>query len=64
MRLAVIPVCLTLAAPAAFAQAFDAVRLFGAIGDTDRGEFGLALISTTEYTGSDERRVMVFPALD
>ncbi len=64
MRLAVIPVCLTLAAPAAFAQAFDAVRLSGAIGDTDRGEFGLALISTTEYTGSDERRVMVFPALD
>lgn len=64
IKLALLPACLLLTAPAAFGQAFDAVRLFSGIDTNDRGEFGLALVSAPEYAGSDERRLMLFPALD
>jgi len=55
---------LTLAAPAAFAQAFDVVRLYGAAPGNDGGTTGAVLISGTQYAGSDERRTLVRPVLD
>jgi outer membrane scaffolding protein for murein synthesis (MipA/OmpV family) len=55
---------LSLAAPAVLAQAFDAVRLFGAASGVDRGSAGVAFIAGTEYAGSDERRNLVLPLLD
>lgn len=56
--------CSVLAAPAAFAQAFDAVRLYGAAPGQDGGTVGAALIATTEYRGSDQRRTLLVPVLD
>ncbi len=55
---------LALAAPAALAQAFDAVRLFGAESAADRGTVGVVYIAGTEYPGSDQRRNLVLPLLD
>ena len=55
---------LSAVAPAAFSQAFDAVRLFGAAPNTDGGSVGLAVITGREYAGSDERRTRVLPGLD
>jgi MipA family protein len=49
---------------AAQAQAFDAVRLYGAAPGNDGGTAGLAVIAGTEYMGSDERRTLVLPILD
>ncbi len=46
------------------AQAFDAVRLYGAAADRDGGTVGLAVVAGHEYMGSDERRTRVYPALD
>jgi outer membrane scaffolding protein for murein synthesis (MipA/OmpV family) len=51
-------------APSAFAQAFDAVRLYGAAPGKDGGTVGLALVAGHQYRGSDERRTQLFPALD
>lgn len=51
-------------APPAFAQAFDAVRLYGAAPGKDGGTAGLALVAGHQYRGSDERRTQLFPALD
>jgi len=48
----------------AFAQAFDAVRLYGAAPGEDGGLVGLALIYGREYQGAEERRTLVFPAID
>jgi outer membrane scaffolding protein for murein synthesis (MipA/OmpV family) len=59
-----ITVSATLAAPAAFAQAFDAVRLYRASPGVDRGTIGVAAIAATEYRGSDERRTLLLPVLD
>lgn len=61
---AAIAACLALSAPAAFAQAFDAVRLYGAAPGTDLGVVGGALVAGTEYKGSDERRTLVVPVFD
>ena len=55
---------MALAAPGAFAQAFDAVRLSGAAPGTDGGSVGAALIATYQYQGSDKRRTLVLPVLD
>ena len=56
--------CLALSAPAAFGQAFDAVRLFGAAPGQDGGTAGAALVAGTEYRGSDQRRTLLVPVLD
>ena len=60
----IVAVCATLAAPAASAQAFDAVRLYGAAPGKDGGRVGVALLAGTEYPGSDERRTLALPVLD
>lgn len=56
--------CLSCVTSTVQAQAFDAVRLYGAAPGTDGGLVGAALIVGTEYAGSDERRTMLLPALD
>lgn len=53
-----------LAAPAAQAQAFDAVRLFAAPPGKSGGTYGAAAIFGTDYMGSDERRNLLVPVLD
>ena len=53
-----------LAAPGAFAQAFDAVRLYGAAPGADGGTVGAAVVATYEYMGSDERSTLLLPVLD
>lgn len=55
---------LTLAAPIAFAQAFDAVRLAGGSADKDRGSVGLAVVAGMAYQGADERRTLLLPGID
>lgn len=55
---------IALAAPSAFAQAFDAVRLFGAAPGQDAGRIGLATVAGPTYAGSENRRVRAFPAFD
>jgi outer membrane scaffolding protein for murein synthesis (MipA/OmpV family) len=62
--LAATALCLLALAPGVRAQAFDSVRLFGAIPGESGGTIGLVLVGSHEYMGSDERRTMVFPALD
>lgn len=54
----------TLAAPAVFAQAFDAVRLHAAAPGQDGGSVGSVVLAGTEYPGSDERRTVVLPVFD
>ncbi len=51
-------------APAAFAQAFDVVRLYGASRPDDGGTVGAAIIAGRKYQGSDERRTSLVPLLD
>lgn len=46
------------------AQAFDAVRLYGAAPDRDGGTVGLAVVAGHQYLGSDERRTRAYPAID
>ncbi len=53
-----------LAATGACAQAFDAVRLYAAPPGKDGGIAGVAVISTYEYRGSDERRALAVPVID
>ena len=55
---------LALAAPTVLAQAFDAVRLFGAAAGADGGTAGVAFVAGTEYQGSNERRNLILPLLD
>ena len=50
--------------PAVFAQAFDAVRLYGAAPGEDGGLVGVAVIYGRQYLGSNERRTLVFPVVD
>ena len=52
------------AAGAAQAQAFDAVRLYGAPTGSGEGTVGAALIGTRQYMGSSERRTLLLPVLD
>ena len=51
-------------ASGAHAQAFDAVRLYGAAADRDGGTLGLAVVAGHAYMGSDERRTRAYPAID
>ena len=46
------------------AQAFDAVRLYGAGADRNGGTVGLAVVAGHQYMGSDERRTRAYPAID
>ena len=46
------------------AQAFDAVRLYGAAPGQDGGLVGAAVVFGREYQGSNKRRTSVFPAID
>lgn len=55
---------LALAAQAAQAQAFDAVRLFAIPAGEGQGIVGAAVIAGHEYLGSSETKVRVLPALD
>ncbi len=55
---------LSMFASTASAQAFDAVRLYGAARDMDGGTVGLAAIAARRYQGADERRYLVLPLLD
>jgi hypothetical protein len=55
---------LGIAAPSAFAQAFDAVRLVGDPAEKDRGSVGLAIVAGMAYQGADERRTLLLPGLD
>ena len=48
----------------AFAQAFDAVRLYGAAPDKDGGLVGLGVVYGRAYSGAEERRTAAFPAID
>lgn len=61
---AMLAIPIALAAPSAFAQAFDAVRLFGAAPGQDAGRVGLAALAGPTYAGSENRRVRVLPGLD
>ncbi len=63
-RLALSAFACLLGAPAAFGQAFDAVRLYGAAPGEDAALVGAVLIAGTAYAGSDERRTMLVPLLD
>lgn len=64
LNLAAAVLCLAAGAPDARAQAFDSVRLFGVTPGETGGTLGVAVIAGHEYQGSDERRTLVFPALD
>ena len=64
LPLAALAASLTLAAPQISAQAFDAVRLYGATPGGDGGTLGAAVISTRQYPGSDESRTVIYPLLD
>ncbi len=55
---------LALAASSAFAQSFDAVRLYGATPGKDGGTVGAAVVAGYEYLGSDERSALVLPVLN
>ena len=59
-----IALLLAAASPAAFAQAFDAVRLFGAAPGEDGGTVGAVLVSSPAYGGSNERWNRIYPLLD
>lgn len=64
LKLASLAASLTLATPLVFAQAFDAVRLYGAAPGSDGGTVGAAAIMARQYQGSDERRNLLLPLLD
>lgn len=53
-----------LAAPGVHAQAFDAVRLYGAAPGKDGGLVGIAVLVGNEYQGANERRTLALPVLD
>lgn len=64
LRVAAFLACLTGCAPSAFAQAFDAVRLYGAAPGEEGGTIGVVALAGYRYAGSDERRYMVVPGID
>lgn len=53
-----------LAPAAVLAQAFDAVRLYGAAPGEDGGSAGVAFIATKAYQGSAKDRNVIVPVLD
>ncbi|GAA4425663.1 MipA/OmpV family protein [Acidovorax lacteus] len=61
---AAVAACAVLVPGWASAQAFDAVRLYGAAPDQNGGTIGLAVVAGREYAGSDERRTRLLPAID
>jgi outer membrane scaffolding protein for murein synthesis (MipA/OmpV family) len=61
---AVLALALAGASAGVFAQAFDAVRLYGAAPDKDGGLVGLALVYGRAYPGAEEHRTRVFPSID
>lgn len=61
---AAVAACITGAAPAAWAQAFDAVRLYGAAPGTDGGTVGAAFIAGKAYPGSAKDRNLIVPVID
>ena len=52
------------AVEAASAQAFDAVRLYGAPAADGEGTVGVAVVQGRQYLGSDQGRTLLFPVLD
>jgi len=64
LKILALAVGAALAAPNAFAQAFDAVRLYGAAPGKDGGTVGVAVVSGHEYQGSSARSTLVIPVLD
>ena len=55
---------ISLAPAAVLAQAFDAVRLYGAAPGQDGGSVGVAFIATKAYQGSAKDRNLIVPVLD
>ena len=55
---------IALAPAAVLAQAFDAVRLYGAAPGQDGGSVGVAFIATKAYQGSAKDRNLIVPVLD
>ncbi|MFZ4479825.1 MAG: MipA/OmpV family protein [Rhodoferax sp.] len=64
LRVSALAACLTLSAPSVFAQAFDAVRLYGAAPGEEGGTIGVAALFGYQYGGSDQRRNMLVPGID
>ena len=56
--------CLAAATPAAFGQAFDVVRNFGAAPGTDGRWVGIAFVAGRAYQGSEEARNLLLPQLE
>ncbi len=55
---------LACAAPSAFCQSFDAVRLNQAAPGQEGGRVGAVAIATYAYQGSDKQRLLLLPSLD
>ena len=55
---------IALGSTGAFAQAFDAARIYGAIPDRDGGALGFGVFGGQKYLGSKETRVMPVPVID
>jgi outer membrane protein len=53
-----------LGADLTYAQAFDAVRLFGARPGQDGGMYGAVVLSVPQYSGADRQRLMLLPVLE
>jgi outer membrane protein len=51
-------------ASSAFAQAFDAARIYGAVPERDGGVMGLGVAGGPKFMGSQETRVMALPVID
>jgi len=64
LKTLIVTAAMALAAPNTFAQAFDAVRLYGAAPGQDGGTVGAAVITAYEYQGSDQRTTLLLPVLD
>lgn len=64
LKIMTLAVGFALAAPNAFAEAFDAVRLYAAAPGKDGGTVGVAVGAGYKYQGSDVRSALVIPVLD
>ena len=64
LRASALAACLSVCAPTVFAQAFDAVRLYGAAPGEEGGTIGVAALFGYQYPGSNERRNMLVPGID
>lgn len=61
---ALLAVVITLGAPSAHAQVYEAVRLQAAAPGQNGGLAGAVVLADTEYPGATERRTVVLPVLD